>query len=86
VTLPSGGNNAWPEKCDPTQDTVAQKNPNGAGTHEDANKGSFPGVGVDCQGFAQMKKTKAHEIFARDCPAGLPDCNGTNGTPGVDCC
>ena len=90
VVLPSGGNAAWPEKCDPSQDTVAQKNPSGAGTHEDTNKGSFPGVGVDCQGFAQTT-TPAHRVkpertFFKDCPGNLPDCNGTNGTPGVHCC
>ena len=91
VTLPSGGNAAWPEKCDPAQDTVAQKNPSGAGTYKDKESGgSFPGVGVDCQGFAQ-KTSPAHRVrpettFHKDCPNNLPDCNGTNGVEGVDCC
>ena len=75
----NGDSQDWVDKCDPTQDTVAQKNPNGAGTYEEALKGSFKGVGVDCQGFAQ-KKTNT-----RGCD-GKPDCNGTNGQQGVDCC
>ena len=133
VVLPSGGNDAWVDKCDPAQDTTAQKNPSGAGTYEEGQKGSFPGVGVDCQGFAQIKSKKrdAPEIVLpsggtnawvddcqpgrdpysagngnagvnaaypgvgidcqgftqkRGCPAGLPECNGTNGKQGVDCC
>ena len=51
----SGDTQAWVDPCDATQDTVAQKNPSGAGTYEKANKGSFPGVGVECMGFAQVK-------------------------------
>ena len=43
-----GDKQDWIDQCDATQDTVAQKNPSGAGTHEDTNKGSFPGVGVEC--------------------------------------
>lgn len=58
VTLPGGGNSAWVDQCDPTQDTVAQKNPSGAGTYSEGTKGTFPGVGVDCQGFAQKKSQK----------------------------
>ena len=68
----NGDSQDWVDKCDPTQDTVAQKNPNGAGTYEEALKGSFKGVGVDCQGFAQKKSN------TRGCD-GKPDCNGTNG-------
>ena len=75
----NGDSQDWVDKCDPTQDTVAQKNPNGAGTYEEALKGSFKGVGVDCQGFAQKKSN------TRGCD-GKPDCNGTNGQQGVDCC
>ena len=50
-----GDTQDWVDKCDATQDPWAQKNPSGAGTHEDTNKGSFPGVGVECQGFSQIK-------------------------------
>jgi hypothetical protein len=51
-----GDNQAWVDPCDPTQDTVAQKNPNGAGTYNGPKtKGSFPGVGIECMGFAQKK-------------------------------
>ena len=74
----NGDSQDWVDKCDPTQDTVAQKNPNGAGTYEEALKGSFKGVGVDCQGFAQKKTNTRCD--------GKPDCNGTNGKQGVDCC
>ena len=71
--FPAASNSAWVDKCDPKQDTTAQKNPSGAG------QSTFPGVGVDCQGFSQ-KKTNT-----RGCD-GKPDCNGTNGQQGVDCC
>jgi len=74
----------------------AQTNPSGAGTYEETNAGSFPGVGVESQGFAQVKHQhkhkkhhkKYHKLFkkSRDCDDDMPDCNGTNGTPGVDCC
>ena len=49
------------------------------------------GVGVECQGFAQKENKQAKRIGellkAKQCPdSSLPDCNGTNGTPGTDCC
>jgi hypothetical protein len=31
------GTNTWVKACDPNQDTTAQKNPSGAGTHEIKN-------------------------------------------------
>jgi len=49
-----GDNNAWVEKCDPKQDTTAQKNPSGAGTGK-APSATYKNVGVDCMGFAQVK-------------------------------
>ena len=48
---PDADGDAWVEKCDPAQDTVAQKNPSGAGTHK--NEAKYKDVGVKCQGFAQ---------------------------------
>ena len=49
----NGDSQAWIDACDPARDVSAQTNPSGAGTWEAGQNGSFPGVGVECQGFAQ---------------------------------
>ena len=80
-TYPGDGQ-AWVDKCDPAQDTVAQKNPSGAGTSKDAvgakeakNGGSFPGVGVECQGLAQKNSTaKPNYTYPGDGQAWVDDC------------
>lgn len=48
-----GNNDAWIEDCNPDRDVSAQTSPGGAGTG-----GSYPGVGVECQGFAQKKSSR----------------------------
>tara|TARA_B100000780_G_C20683874_1_gene272105 strand:+ start:97 stop:225 length:129 start_codon:yes stop_codon:yes gene_type:complete len=41
-------------------------------------------------GFAQKSnvspRVRPETSFHKDCPGNLPDCNGTNGSAGVDCC
>ena len=75
--------NAWVDQCDAAQDTVAQKNPSGAGTYEEKNKGSFPGVGVDCQGFAQRKSrslAQLNDVVGSDTNAWVDQCDPAQDT------
>ena len=75
-----GDSQAWVDQCDPTQDTVAQKNPSGAGTYDNPeNHGSFKGVGVECQGFAQ-KKSKSLAQYDGDSQAWVDLCDPTQET------
>jgi hypothetical protein len=46
---------AWIDDCDPGRDPLVQAN-GGAGTVT-----SYPGVGINCQGFAQKKSKKHHK-------------------------
>lgn len=74
-----GGTNAWIDDCDANRDPWALKNPSGAGTYEETNKGSFPGVGVECQGFAQRKSLSLAQAkdqeYAGGTNAWIDDCD-----------
>lgn len=62
----SGDTQAWVDPCDETSDPWAQKNPSGAGTYNGEKlKGSYPGVGVECYGFAQ-KKAQSRAQYSGD--------------------
>jgi len=91
-----GNSDEWIDDCNADRDPWTAGNPNGAGTWEETNKGSYPGVGVECQGFAQISNQQKRKIRkhhyknkhhkGKTCPDDMPDCNGSNGLPGRDCC
>jgi len=69
-----GDSQAWIDDCDPDRDVSAAKNPSGAGTWEETNKGSYPAVGVECQGFAQRKSHSLAQ-YKGNTDAWVDDCD-----------
>jgi len=83
---------AWIDDCNADRNPFVAGNPNGAGTHEDEHKGSYPGVGVECQGFAQKRSVS---LAQQKDDAWVDDCSpdrtmtgaygsGTQGAPGAE--
>jgi len=79
-----GSDDAWVDPCDANRDVSAQTNPSGAGTYEEGNGGSFPGVGVECQGFAQRRsKDGSEDAWVDDCAPGRNPFKAGNGNAGT---
>ena len=69
VAYYDGDNQAWVDDCAPGRDNQKQAN-GGAGTFP---PGTYPGVGIECQGF---NKKKAHSMaqYDGDSQAWVDDC------------
>jgi len=51
-------NNAWVPDCDPSRDLNDKAYGSGTFGSPGAKAGTYPGVGVECQGFSQTEHKK----------------------------